>query len=190
MSKSGKTITYLQVPYGDSASDRASLARVLRDCTAPKADSIYLISRWWIDREARVLFGSLYYNTLTDLLGTTIVHGLKEMIPKSWRVVKFMNYKTPRLIEFENYPNYFLNADNRFVDLLLKTSSRMTPSQKLAIEAFFRTLRYGIRSNFDGVIGKQKEILKTFLSSGLLNPDQVGQYVLTRDDFSPHLLKE
>ena len=123
-------------------------------------------------------------------MGITRVSGLGQMIPKSWRVMKFSNYETHRLMEFDSYPNTIINAENKFVDLLLKASDKITANQKLAVQAFFRNLKYDMKKGLEEVISKQKEILNALVEAKLLARNQEHEYILTADDFAPGMVRQ
>jgi hypothetical protein len=86
-------------------------------------------------------------------------------------------------------PPTILNRDNRFVDLLIKGKHIIKEDKKIAIEGFFRTLRLDLKNNFEKIITKQREILKWFVDAGLINNDGTDNYILTKDDFPPHLFQ-
>jgi hypothetical protein len=78
-------------------------------------------------------------------------------IPKTWRIVRFLNYHTERILEFEVYPGAYLNADNRFMHLLLGNEQIITKDRKLAVEGFFRTLRHAAKRSMKEVAQPKRD---------------------------------
>ena len=109
----------------------------------------------------------------------------KGFLPKTWKLVRFKNYKTSRFIEFWGLET-ILNRDNRFMDLLIRGKDILKErSKKMAVEGFFRSLKMDLRSNFEKMIEKQREILKWFVEAGLIDEKDIDYYILTREDFPP-----
>lgn len=169
------------------------LAHILKNCTGFRGNLIYVMSHAYGifgHDYVKPIFVDVYYDTLTSIMGMTRVDGLAGMVPKSWRVAKFSNYETHRLMEFDSYPNTIINAENKFVDLLLRVSNKITANQKLAVQAFFRNLKYDMKKGLEEVVSKQKEILNALVEAGLLSLNQQHEYLLTMEDFAPGMVRQ
>lgn len=110
---------------------------------------------------------------------------LDGLIPKSWRTVKFLNYKTSSLLEFaDNYGNItIINRDNRFIDLIIRGKKKILDDREIAMDGFFRGLRRRLKYNFDEIIKEQKIILKWFIDDGLIDKEEIENYILKKEDF-------
>ena len=103
--------------------------------------------------------------------------------------MSFRNYRSSRLIEFADYSRTLINADNKFARLLVRVSGSLDQDMRIAIEAFFRSLRTNARHNFEELRARQRHILELLMTSGLVNRDEMEDYLLTKDDFGPHLIR-
>lgn len=149
-------------------------------------DNVYLLDGWPFSPYASFLFENFIVTDFTSLLNKKISRELKGLIPKSWKLVKFENYKTSRLIEFSDLSTV-LNRDNRFIDLLIKGKDILRGEAKLAVEGFFRSLKMHLKSDFQEVINKQKDILQFFVNQRLIKKNEIDKYLLTKGDFPPKL---
>ncbi|MCK4796992.1 MAG: ATP-binding protein [Spirochaetes bacterium] len=130
------------------------------------------------------MFKSVHTMSLFEILGIDYFNELKGFIPKTWKLVKFKNYKTSKLMEFSgSYEETFLNRDNKFIDLLIKNKHNIKGNEKTAIEGFFRTLKLDLNKDFEKVFTKQKDILKWFVDANLIKKGDMNNYILTVDDF-------
>jgi len=165
-----------------------------------KGELLYLLSEeYYYDIFADCLFDNIYTTTfssfLASFLGITESDELKDMMPKTWKLAKFQNYKTPRLIEFSyhsspSHLNTILNRDHKLVNLLVKGKHIIEDDKKMAVLGFFRNLKKDLKSDFQKVVDKQKDILKWFIDAQLISEDEIGDYILTKDDFPTHLFQE
>jgi hypothetical protein len=87
------------------------------------------------------------------------------------------------------YPGAYLNADNRFVRLLLDNEQLIFKrDRKLVVEAFFKGLRRAAKRSFEEVTINQNEILKWFVQAGVIDEKYVCKFTLTKEDFGPAFL--
>jgi predicted RNase H-like HicB family nuclease len=165
-----------------------------------KGELLYLLSEeYYYDIFADCLFDNIYTTKfssfLVSFLGMAESDELKDMMPTTWKLTKFQNYKTPRLIEFSYHSSLshlttILNRDHKLVNLLVKGKHIIEDDKKMAVLGFFRNLKKDLKSDFQKVVDKQKDILKWFIDAQLISEDEMGDYILTKDDFPTHLFFE
>jgi molecular chaperone HtpG len=184
--KDGRPIILL---YDLKDYDEAHIKQILSGCSGFAQNELYLLREYPGYLFAECLFEDIDSYSFTFFVNVEKSNELKEIIPKAWKLVRFKNYKTDRLIEFSHYDFTIVNRDNRFINLLIKDRPNITGDRKIAVEGFFKSLKMDIRYNFENVIKKQKEILKWFVEDGLISEDEIDNYILTKEDFPPHIFK-
>ncbi|MHA1363794.1 MAG: HD domain-containing protein [Candidatus Freyarchaeota archaeon] len=125
--------------------------------------------------------------------------GFEIMIPREYRLVRFKNYTTCRLLErlptareFSG-ERYFFNRDHRFIDLLVKNKTIISENTKNEIKEFFTLLITWIESSlrreffFKRLLSDHRNILKRLVDEKVINEDEISNYLLTKDDFPPYL---
>lgn len=169
--------------------DESHLNQIISNCSGFSQNKLYLLCKYPDMIFAKCLFEDVDSRSLIYFIDMEKSNELKGMIPKTWKLARLKNYKTTRFIEFSHYKLTIVNRDNRFINLLIKDRQNITGDRKMAVEGFFKSLKMDIRYNFENVIKKQKEILKWFVEDGLISKDEINNYVLTKEDFPPHILK-
>lgn len=106
-----------------------------------------------------------------------------KILPSSWNAVKFTNYKSARL--FETVGRFLVNADHKFINLLLKNSEILNVAgRKELVLSFFKNVRrnatYG---KFEAIKREQSTILQWFKDSGII--ENISDYFITKNDFPP-----
>jgi len=149
-------------------------------------DKLYLLSEYPHCEFAKCLFKDVYSTDFLSLVDIEKSNELEGIIPKTWKLVRFKNYRTSRLIELVDRDTY-LNRDNPFIDLLIKGKHILTRDKKLAVEGFFRSLKIDLKADFQKIIAKQKDILKWFVNAGVIGENDVNNYILTKDKFPRHI---
>lgn len=108
--------------------------------------------------------------------------------PVTWKLAIFENYKSNRLIEqFSIWgSDALINSEHRFIKLLLEGKKVInTADRERAVLVFLRELRKKASNYlFEGLQNEQKEILKWFKESGMI--ENVDDYLVTSKDFPPH----
>ena len=118
------------------------IKQVFSSCSGFSENDIYLLSNSYYDETfVKILFKGDHSSCFTDFIKMEKSDELGKMIPISWKLMKFKNYRTDRLIEFTHgYPQItILNRDNRFINLIIKGKHLLKREQEMAIEGFFRT---------------------------------------------------
>lgn len=153
-------------------------------------DYSFLLSEDYISQAyAKYLFPDIQRIHFFSYIDMEKSDELRGMIPKTWDLVRFTNFKTDRLIEFSRYSYTFVNGDNRFIKLLIESRNVLTDDKKIAVEGFFRSLKLDLKHDFQRVLTRQKAILEWFVDAGEINENEIEYYMLTRNDFAPHLLR-
>jgi hypothetical protein len=164
------------------------ITQIFSGCTGVDNDTLYLLGEYYVNSFATLLFENPDdYVSILSVIDMKKSEGLEGIIPKTWKLVEFRNYKTSRLIEFMDYDKTFLNRDNKFVDLLIKGKHIIKGDKKIAAEGLFRTMKSDLRNDFQKMVTKQKDILQWFVDAHLVNEDEISNYILTENDFPPHL---
>jgi hypothetical protein len=162
------------------------LKQIFSECSGFTEDNFYLLSEYGSDDVAKCLLGNIRQIDFLKFLEMEESNELKNMILKTWKLARFKNYRTSRLIEFSGYQSTILNRDNRFINLLIKNKNIIDDNRKIELEGFFRTLKFHFKYDFQKVLMQQKKILKWFVDEGIIGKDQVENYILSKDDFPPH----
>ena len=115
---------------------------------------------------------------------------LEGMIPTTWKLMRFQNYETSRLVELSTYSHTILNRDHKFINILVKNKHIIVDDKKMAVQGFFRSLKTDLKSDFQKFVDKQKKILKWFTDAQSISEDEMGDYILTKADFPTHLFQE
>ena len=183
--ETGKPICILE---GLNHYNEEHIKQIFYGCSGFAEDKLYLLSDYSLDNFAKCLFKDVHSTDFLSFLDIEKSDELKGIIPKTWKLVRFKNYKTSRLIELVDYATTYLNRDNAFIDLLIKGKHILTGDKKLAVEGFFRSLKIDLKADFQKIIAKQKDILKWFVNAGVIGEDDINNYILTKDDFPPHIL--
>lgn len=184
--KDGRPVILL---YDLEGYDEDHIKQVVFRCSGFKKNELYLPQEYPGSLFARCLFDDADLHSFTFFVNMERSNELEGIIPKAWKLARFKNYKTTRFIEFSHYKFTIVNMDNRFINLLINGKQIITEDRKIAVEGLFRSLKRDVKSNFEGFIKKQKEILKWFVDAGLISKDEINNYVLTKEDFPPHILK-
>jgi len=108
-----------------------------------------------------------------------------HIFPSSWKVVRFTNYQSKRFLERLRYWGGLVNAEHRFISLLVKNESTLnTEGRKAIVLSFFRELkRKASWLDFSQIQREQRKILQWFKDAGII--ENVDDYILTKDDFPP-----
>jgi signal transduction histidine kinase len=183
--------------------DENHIKQIVSGCSGFKEDKLYLlpdfIENYDIKSTAEFLFKGINKTDFLEFFDMKESNELRDIIPWQWywKVVKFKNYNSGRFIEFSHFNRTIFNRDNRFVDLLIRNKSSLNKNERIIIEdLFFRLERYlfgsshwsaGMKGDFQNVLMKQKEILRLFADDGLINEGEIDYYMLTKNDFPPHL---
>jgi hypothetical protein len=116
---------------------------------------------------------------------------LSDVLP-GWIVCKFHNYESAKFIEFAVEYRKYLNAENKFVKLLLDNHKTLTSIQKSLIKDFCKLFEADLQQNFsmDIVQKRQISILETFESEAIIDEAEIESFLITNDDFPPDLLEE
>ncbi len=159
------------------------ILQIMSSSPQTRKDTIYILLGYSSAFFEEALGKSIDSKRFITFLDTEVFDDLEGIIPKVWELVRFKNFGTHRFIELIYGQTTFLNRDNRFVDLLIKGLSRIVGSRRMAAQGFFRALRSEVRSDFEKVLRKQKEILKWFVEDDLIKENELDKYLLTKDDF-------
>ena len=185
--KDGRPVTVL---YDVKDYDEDHIRQIISGCSGFTQNELYLLLPEYPGYLfVECLFDDVNSHSFTFFVNMERSNELKGIIPKAWKLARFKNYKTTRFIEFSHYKFTIVNSDNRFINLLIKDRLNVTGDRKIAVGGFFKSLKNDVKWNFEGVIKKQKEILKWFVEDGLISEDEINNYVLTKEDFPPHILK-
>jgi hypothetical protein len=168
--------------------DESHLNQIISNCSRFSRNKLYLLCEYPNMNFAKCLFEDVDSRSLIYFIDMEKSNELKGMTPKTWKLAKFKNYKTDRLIEFSHYDFTVINMDNRFINLLIKDKLNISGDRKMAVEGFFRSLKIDVRHNFENVIKRQKEIMEWFVKDGLIGRDEIDDYTLTKEDFPLHML--
>jgi signal transduction histidine kinase len=160
-------------------------------CSRFTENKLYLFSGtdWASHPRCVFLFKDVYECDFTSLFDIVTTDAFKTLMPRSWKVGKFRNYQTSRFMEFSHPGLTMLNRQNRFVALLLRHRGLIKGDKAMALASFFHSFPTDLDHGFPRVTGNQKEILKWFVDAELLAPSEIDDYVLTPDDFPPHLFQ-
>jgi hypothetical protein len=169
--------------------DEDHTKQIVFGCSEFTKNELYLVFEHPGHLFVECLFGDGNSRNFLSFIDQERSNELEGIIPKAWKLARFKNYKTTRFIEFSHYKFTVVNRDNRFINLLIKGKQSITEDRKIAVEGFFRSLKTGVKWNFESVIKKQKEILKWFIEDGLISEDEINNYTLTKEDFPPHIFK-
>lgn len=129
----------------------------------------------------------IFYNRSINLFSTLRWATSKElegMLLKTWKLVKFKNYKSSRLMEFD-YPT-IINRDNKFIDLLIKYKEILNEERRVTVEGFFRSLKIDLR-DIEKVRKKQTAILNWYVEDKLI--DNIDEYLVKEEDFPSRFFK-
>lgn len=159
------------------------MKKILLNCSGFKEDNIYLLSNHFMYRFVKFLFGYVPTNNFLHQFQIIESDDLDGILPKSWKLVQFYNYHTSSFLEFSEWNATFVNRDNIFVELLIKNKHIIKGDKKMAILGIFRSLKTDLNSDFSKVLTKQKEILKWFLDEGIINDENIDDYLFEPDDF-------
>lgn len=166
------------------------IKQIFFGCSGFAEDELYLLSGYPSNSFAGYLFNDICSTDLISLIDMEKSDELKGMIPTTWKLRRFQDYETLRLIEFSYYSTTILNRDHKFINLLVKGKRIIGGDTKMAVQGFFRNLKNDLKSDFSKVVDKQKDILKWFIDAQLISENEMGNYILTKDDFPPHLFQE
>lgn len=126
-------------------------------------------------------------SNMVRMIKRKIIRDTRGYFPKTWKVVKFENYKTHRLVdEFGYYTHVYVNVENRFIQLLFSKGEQVISSKLRAdaVKSFFKGFRGKVRKDFDKVRKEQKNILVWFKEAGLIT--NINELLLTAQDFPPN----
>jgi molecular chaperone HtpG len=166
------------------------IRQILFGLSNPIGDKSYIAAEnYKTSGFAKWLFGEIKRIRLLSHVEMEESNELNGMIPKTWKLVRFLNFESDRLVDFPLYSNTFVNRDNRFIRLLVENVDVIKGDRRMAIVGFFRSLKLNLKNDFQEVTKNQKEILNWFVEIGVIKKDEMDFYVLTPTDFAPHLLK-
>jgi hypothetical protein len=182
--KTGKRIVFLY-GLGNYTEDHAK--QLLSCCSGFSDNDIYLLPEYpWVN-VAPLVFNKHIVTDFVNFLKFKRSDALKGFIPKTWILADFINYKSSRLIEISHFNLTILNKDHKFLDLLIKNKSTIRGDRKIALKGFFRSLKMDVKRRLTEVMESQKEILRWFVQEGIIKDNEMENYILTRDDFPPHI---
>ena len=142
-----------------------------------------------------VLSRELQKITLKDLLGIQrYKRDIHDILDISFILVRFTKYKTDKIFK----PPNFINADHKFVQLLLKERDNMDETTVKNAKMFFDTLIELVGADtlreketiFERLKSIQEQILSWFVKKGIIDGDIATNYILTKDDFPEYLFKD
>ena len=166
------------------------IKQIFFGCSGFAEDELYLLSGYPSNSFAGYLFNDICSTDLISLIDMEKSDELEGMIPTTWKLRRFQDYETLRLIEFSYHSTTILNRDHKFINLLVKGKRIIGGDTKMAVQGFFRNLKKDLKSDFSKVVDKQKDILKWFADAQLISEDELSDYILTKEDFPPHLFQE
>jgi hypothetical protein len=92
------------------------------------------------------------------------------------------------MIEFSHGETTIINKDNPFLKLLITHKNTLTSTKKLALARFFETLQLDLKRDFRFVQEQQEAILRSFVSSKIIEYKDIVNYLIKKEDFPTHLL--
>jgi len=184
--KSGKPIHILDSYDCDDEHTK----QIFSGCSGFAEDELYLLSEYISNIFAKCLFDDIRSEDILSFIDMEKSDEIKGIIPTTWKLRRFRNYKTSRLVEFSTSSTTILNRDHKFINLLVKGECIIGGPTKMAVLYFFRNLKKDLHGDFSKVVGKQKDILRWFTDAQLISEDELDDYILTMGDFPPHLFQE
>lgn len=126
--------------------------------------------------EKRDFHGTVQYATSRSIRDLKI-------FPISWKVVKYTNYQSKKIIE-GRYPT-LANLEHKFIFLLVKYKNIInTSGRKQVVLNFFRRLNHCVSyGKFKEIEENQRVILQWFRDAGKIK--NIDNYILTEKDFRP-----
>ncbi|MGB7061917.1 MAG: ATP-binding protein [Candidatus Zixiibacteriota bacterium] len=165
------------------------IQEMYRGCTGFKKGQLYVLREPNCGAPAEFLFENVRTKDFTSLFKFTELEELAWMLPRTWKIAKFENYRTSRFIEFRHPSMTLVSTENRFVALLLRHKHLIEGDRAMALHDFFTTFPRNLGRYFRLLVDKQREILRWFVEARLLGEAQVHEYLFTREDFPPHLMQ-
>jgi hypothetical protein len=104
-----------------------------------------------------------------------------KIFPKTWKIAKFLNYHSVKMIETFGTSKIFVNADHPFIDKLLHATSKnmLNEERRKAILLFFRDIK---RARCRDILNDQKRILNWLKELGII--DDINLYLLGEKDLA------
>ena len=151
ITRSSKPIRILRsYKYGEEC-----IKQIFSGCSIVVEGELYLLSEGYTsDAVIECLFDDINPITLTSFLvsflGMKESDELKDMIQKTWKLARFQNYETSRLIECSYLSSYshsttILNRDHKFINLLVESKHIVRDGKKMAVQGFFKDLRKDLK---------------------------------------------
>ena len=107
------------------------------------------------------------------------------IFPVTWKLARFTNYQSKRIVEKLMRYEGLVNIEHRFVNLLVRNEDVInTEGRRQIVLSFFRELkRRATYKHFPQIQKEQRKILQWFRDAGVI--EKVDDYVLTEKDFPP-----
>ena len=172
----------LEIPY---YINKNHFQKIIANCSGFNEKDVYIIN----DNFSELLFDipEVHSNSVIQMEDKDDLTGL---IPLSWQVIKFLNYNTSSLIEFADSNSATINVDHPFIELIISIKDKIEEDRKLAIKAFFVRLRRNLKHKFNEVIDDQRMILNLFVEDGLIDEEEINDYILKKEDFPTYFADE
>ena len=119
----------------------SEVKRIIASCDNFSANNIYPSMAFGEYRWLSLLFDRYETIDFLNLYRYKASYKLSDLIPKEWRLFRFNNYYSKRLIEFSHGEVTILNRNNPFLDLIICNRGIITGTRKLALCMFFETLK-------------------------------------------------
>lgn len=169
--------------YADS-----HIRQIIAASTVFSEKNVYPSIEYPLFRLLSLLFGDYESFDFLNLISYSSSYELLGLIPNTWRLFKFKDYHTKRLIEFSHGEVTILNRDNRFLDLIIRNKNIKDGYKVMAISMFFETLKSDLKRDIAYVQGKQRDIIRGFADSHIIEEKEIEGYISKKEDFPPRLL--